>query len=369
MKRVTVRLLALSLALATVVAAGCSRLPLGGLIPSVIEPNIAPSSAEKGTTVADRSFSFETRRVSLQVPLDAAVYAGSKTAQKSAIFIGGSKPANWVASYYRAFVAEKHQEAFYATLLGALHSVRDSEKLDSSRYVELVCSMAQELRYQVDPGSLAPKFPIETFGDGYGDCDDKTLLAAALLSRDGYDVSILLFAPEKHVAMGIRAPGLDYKQTGYAYVEMTQPSLVGIPPESLADGTKLTSQPEVIKIGSGEKAFGAADQITYIQKRLAEVRAAETDLRKRVASLNSELQAKQSELDAERSALAGIHDRTQLIAATNAFNSHVAAYNASVAEVNRLADRFNALVRIERFVAQNQTARPQVYEQLRSARL
>lgn len=369
MKRGNVRLLALSLAIAAVMATGCSRLPLGGLIPNVIEPSISPSSAEKGTTSADRSFSFELRRVSLQVPIDAAVYAGSKSAQKSAIFIGGSKPADWVAGYYRAFVAEKHQEPFYATLSTALHSVRDSEKLDSSRYVELVCSMAQELRYQVDPGNLAPKFPIETFGDGYGDCDDKTLLAAALLARDGYDVAILLFTPEKHVSLGIRAPGLDYKQTGYAYVEMTQPSLVGIPPVKLADGTKLTSQPEVIKIGTGDKAFGAGDQITYIQNRLAALRTAETDLRKRVAALNSELQAMQSELDAERSALSGIHDRAQLIAATNTFNSHVAVYNASVAEANRLADRFNALVRIERFVAENQTARPQVYEQLRSARL
>ena len=176
--------------------------------------------------------------------------------------------------YYRAFIDEKHQEPFYASLLEALRTTRQEKGLEDSRYVELVTSMTQSLEYHTDPGSLAPKFPIETFADGFGDCDDKTLLAASLLAREGYDVAVLLFQPEKHVALGIRAPGLDYRGTGYAYVELTQPSLVGKPAEKLANGIQLTSQPEVIKIGEGTKGYGAGEQIQFIVSRLAEMSAA-----------------------------------------------------------------------------------------------
>lgn len=136
---------------------GCS---LSGVLPSgVIEPSIVPSAGLQGTETIDRSFSFEAGRVRLQVPVDRAVYAGSEVASRSAIFIGGEPTSGWVPDYYRAFIAEKHQEGFYAALQSALHDVRSRAGLDGSRYVELVTSMVQELRYRTDPNNLAPKSP------------------------------------------------------------------------------------------------------------------------------------------------------------------------------------------------------------------
>lgn len=345
---------------------GCSRLP-SLMPPRVIEPRISPQGKSSYETV-DRSFTFGSSRVRLQIPVDSAVYAGSKNAQKSAIFFGGAPPKDWISGYYRAFISEKHQSQFYASLVEALHSVRDKSRLGPDRYVELVMSMVQEMEYRTDQNNLTPKFPIETFGDGYGDCDDKTLLAAALLSQDGYDVSVLVFTPERHVALGIRAPGLDYKGTGYAYVESTAPSLVGVPPEQLSGGGSLTSPPEVIRIGSGKRAFASGSQITYIENAISKLRSSEKSLQADISSVNADLSSKRSALlDQKRQiessdphTASGIVDR---------YNREVAAYNDLVARQRELVARYNGLVGIERYVAENASDRPGIVSRLREAGL
>ena len=73
------------------------------------------------------------------------------------------------------------------------------------------------------------KFPIETYVDKSGDCADKSLLLAGILSREGYNVALLSFPKESHMAVGVVCPGADYKNTGYAFVETTQLSFVGVP--------------------------------------------------------------------------------------------------------------------------------------------
>ncbi len=359
--------IATAVCIAALALSGCSTLELNR--PAVIQPNIVPAAGQSSSTAVTRQFALEDGRVRLTVPIDRAVYAGSVTAQKSAIFLDGKQPPNWVAGYYRAFINEKHQATFYASLLEALDVVHQKEGLDSARFVELVTGMAQGLEYRTDPVNLAPKFPIETFGDGYGDCDDKALLAAGILSQKGYDVAILLFGPEKHVALGIRAPGLDYKGTGYAYVEMTEPSLVGIPAEELSGGVRLTSQPEVIKIGEGTGAYTAGAQINYIQRRLAEVKAAEKELRTQIDRDEAQVSDMRTTLDGEKKALEALRDPASLATAVNRYNQQVAVYNERTAQLRRLVDRYNGLVEVDNYVARHQTARPQVYAKLRAVSL
>jgi hypothetical protein len=337
---VVMGLLALALA-----ASGCSQLPFLGAPTGVIEPRIVPSTSEHGSRVVERTFSFEDAKVRLKIPVNRAVYA--------------------VGNYYRAFIDEPNQEAFYASTAQALHAVRSQKKLDSARYVELVTSMVQQIEYRTDPGNLAPKFPIETLADGYGDCDDKTLLAAGILSRDGYDVAILVFTPEKHVALGIRAPGLDYKGTGYAYVEMTDPSLVGVPAEELQGGIRLTSQPTVIPIGQAQGAYTAGAQIGYIQRRLDEIKGSETGMKAQIDAGNAELNARRTALQGAKSTLPSTAGDPAALAAVTRYNEQVRAYNDMAAQVNGVVAKYNALIDAEKFVAGHQNSRPQVYELLR----
>ena len=368
---ITVPLAVLGAALVVVLAsAGCSQLSSSNPFPAnpfsgVIEPGIVPALGQTGSKVVERDFAFEGGNVRIKVPVDQAVYQGSASAQKNAIFLGSKSTGGWVADYYRAFIDERHQADFYASLATALHAVRDEKKLDSDRYVELVTSMAQSIEYRVDPGNLAPKFPIETFGDGYGDCDDKALLAASILSRDGYDVAILVFGPEEHVALGIRAEGLDYKHTGYAYVEMTRPSLVGVPAEKLAGNIRLTSQPVVIRIGNGTRSYTAGAQIEYIQQKLLEVRADETRLRGEIATRKADLDSRNAALKTARQALQNSSSNSpSFAAAVQTYNEQVREYDALVAQSNGVIGHYNSLLEGERFAVAHQTARPDVYQHL-----
>lgn len=348
---------------------GCSRLTLPGAFSRVVEPRIVPSTSRQGFQVAERDFDFESGRVQLRVPVDRAVYAGARSAEKSTVFIGGTPPSDWIGGHYRSFVDENHQDPFFDALLEALHEVRRLKNLDSSQYVELVASMVQTMEYRVDPVSLAPKFPIETFADGYGDCDDKTLLAAAVLARDGYDVAILFFEPEKHVALGIRAPGLEFDDTGYAYAEMTEPSLVGVAPEKFAGGVTLESKPVVIRIGSGENSFDAGNQVSYIQDRLGVLRAAAGEMSKQITADNAKLAALRAALQSARQAVESASDQMSANAAVDRYNRLATQHNALVAQLNSLIARHNALVNAERYAAEHQTARPQVYARLQGLEL
>jgi hypothetical protein len=364
MLAVVVGALALSLALA-----GCTAFTLPKAFSGVREPSIIPATDQQGFQTVDREFDFETQHVKISVPVDSAVYAGARSAEKSTVFIGRDKPANWLDGHYRSFIDEKHQEPFFSAVLSALHEVRQKQDLDSSQYVELVTSMVQTMEYRVDPVSLAAKFPIETFADGYGDCDDKMLLAAALLSRDGYDVAVLVFEPEKHVALGVRAPGLEFKDTGYGYVEMTQPSLVGVAPEKLAGDIELKSEPTVIRIGSGQQSFGAGDQISYIQKRLVKVQASTERMSKRITADKAELEGQRATLESAKQTAESATDPASAAAAAQRYNDLVKQYNARVDRLNALAAQYNSLVDAERYAAQHQTARPQIYELLRGLKL
>lgn len=348
---------------------GCSRLTLPQVFSGVIEPSIVPAKDQQGFETAELDFEFEGSPIQLRIPVDRAVYAGAKNAEKTTTFIGRSQPADWVGDHYRSFVSETHQEQFFVSLLDALHAVRDKRNLTSSRYVELVTSMVQTLEYRIDPVSLAPKFPIETLGDGFGDCDDKTLLAAAVLARDGYDVAILFFEPEKHVALGIRAPGLEYRDTGYAFAEMTQPALIGVVPEKLTGDITLESKPTVVTIGAGQQGFEAGEQIAFIENRLKKVRKAAEGLSTQIAAGNSQLNTVKATLDSARREAESTTDPSSAGAAIDRYNRLVNEYNDLVARVNALVARHNALVEAERYAIENQTARPQIYDRLRKVKL
>jgi len=70
-----------------------------------------------------------------------------------------------------------------------------------------------------------PRYPIETLVDGGGDCEDSSILAAALLSEMGYET--VLIGVSNHIALGVKSsdnlPGKYYEYNGgrYYYVETT----------------------------------------------------------------------------------------------------------------------------------------------------
>ena len=354
----------LAAAASGLLAAGC----VVGFPDGVVYPSITPQAGEPLTITHE--FMFEGAPVTITVKVDGGLYAGAAAAEKTVTRFGNARENDWIEDYYPAFVNEEHQEGFYADVLAAFRAVRDARGLDDDRYAELLTVFAQSLTYRTDPVDLSPKFPVETFVDGDGDCDDKTLLLGGLLAREGYDVAILLFEAEEHVSLGIRSAGDGYKGTGYDFVETTAPAFIGMVPDSFAGGITLTSTPRVFRIDGGTRGYGAGDQVAAIlegRRRTIETGMA---LAREVEAADAELVALEGRVSAARAELDALRAAGRIAeynARVDAYNALVSSYNTAAAARNALADRYNAMTAVDRLVVEGLDDRPGTYAAVTAA--
>ena len=346
--------------LATSALSGCATLARVELPPDVVYPSIEPVADATPLPTTEIVWSFEGAERALPVQLDAAVYEGASRAEKSVLLFRELDRSEWIPDYYRAFIDESHQEPLYEVLLKELRAMRDALGLDDDRYVELIVSLVQALTYRTDPVNLQPKFPIETVHDLDGDCDDKTLLAAALLAREGYDVAMLLFSAEEHMGLGLRTNGSTYGQSGYGYLELTMPSLIGWIPEKSANGVTLSSEPMVVRIGDGTRAYGAGDQTDALRAAFDDAVARSAELVTRIEESQAALDSLAARVEAERAELerlSAARDYAAYNARVPAVNQLVADYNAGVKAHNALVAEQNAAAEVARRIIDGQTDR------------
>jgi len=332
----------------------------------VVYPKIVPDDST-GIIGVDYAFDFEGKTDTFHVDVQRSLYQGAASAQKSVVRFGSSHANDWIERYYPAFIEESHQDAFFSALLAQLRALRDQQHLDSDRYAELLVVFVQSIEYKTDPVNLSPKFPVETFVDKNGDCDDKTLLLAGLLSREGYDVAVLLFDAEKHVAIGIKSDGIEYKNTGYAYVETTAPGFIGMVPDELGQGITLASDPQVFKIGDGTLHYTSGAQVARILQRRTELKAQADGLSAQVKSADSALatlRAQADSLHAQLSERQSAGDIASYNALVPEYNATVQNVNASTTARNALADRYNTAVKLERYIYEHLSDRTGVYQQV-----
>ena len=104
------------------------------------------------------------------------------------------------------------------------------EGFNAIQKLDFVVAFVQSFPYTVDsetkPYDEYPRYPIETIFDRGGDCEDTSILVAALLDRLGYDVALLFLEDAAHVAVGVSVPGIYgtyYEEDGkwYYYIETT----------------------------------------------------------------------------------------------------------------------------------------------------
>lgn len=348
--------LALCMCATLLVLTGCQQ--IAAHLPfseGVIYPSITPKAESPPMPPVAIEWRFEGAKHRIEIPVDSAVYHGAREAQKSAIFVDRDKQqSDWASGYFRAFIDDPQQDPLYDGLLSRLRALRESLGLDDDRYAELIISFAQALEYRTDPVNLEPKFPIETVVDMAGDCDDKSLLAAALLAREGYDVALLLFTPERHVALGIRGDGESYKSSGYMYVEMTAPSLIGFVPEELVGGQQLTSEPDVIRIGEGTRAYGSGREVDAIRKTFEGSLA-------QAATLSEQAQSSEMALKDREREVADLRRRMEEFSAEGS----VAGFNELVPRHNRLVEEHNAAVHVHNELLDRQRSYVETVKRIR----
>ncbi len=331
-----------ALLLSALASSGCLE-GLPWLGSPVVYPRIVPTDGGTMPVPPVYAFPFQDRTVVVDVSPEAGVYAGAKASDKSARIYDHSIPdEEWRAGIYRALISDPGQDGFFSALLAEFHREREANRMDPDEYAELLAVFVQSIPYETQD-EASPRFPVQTFVDGIGDCDDKSLLLAALLSREGYRTALLYFEPERHMAVGIGCPGTGYMGSGYAYIETTNVTLVGNPPRELAGGTTLSSAPLVISIGEGTLGYRRCSET-------AEIGTAIDGMGRELATLGDEirdrertLEEKRDLLDNEKASMDLLRSRGDLAG----YNMRVAAYNARVEEYNQM--RSGLLLLVERY--------------------
>ncbi|HUK92757.1 MAG TPA: hypothetical protein VLU98_01835 [Methanomicrobiales archaeon] len=257
--------------------------------PAVIYPSIHPVEVEGTYRDVGTSFTFEGVPRSLSIPVNGTVYFGAQGAEKQALLTRDIPDSIFIPGYYLAFLNDPNQDEFYRDLIGAFREIKARDSLDDSEYLELMTVAVQSLPYETGGIQTAPKFPIETYVDGRGDCDDKSLLLAGLLAREGYSVALFYFKPEAHMAVGVKGYGCEYQDTGYGYVATTNLSFVGVFNGQLAGGVNLTSAPVVIPVANGTRLYGECQETAAIENALEKTDTRADSLTRDLSSLSARL--------------------------------------------------------------------------------
>ena len=331
---------------------------------SVIVPHIVPGAEQSAPIMATHTFSFEKSRITISVPVDAAVYNGAKSTDKSVSIYGNVSENSWVTDSYLAMVNDSAQDQMYADLTAQFRKIRDDQGLSSDEYLELMAAYTQSLAYETTPDNPA-KYPVETVVDGAGDCDDKSLLLAGLLSREGYRVALLSFSPEAHMALGVGSIDSFYKDTGYAYLETTNLSYVGVPPDELAGGVVLTSEPLIIPVGNGSTVYTSGADTSYINdmSTLSEQKA--MALEAPIKQLASDLTAKQtqiSQLESQMQSLRSAGNTGAYNAQVSTHNSLVSAYNAELATYRQQVAQYDSYASVTNYIVSHAFDRKGTYD-------
>jgi hypothetical protein len=112
-----------------------------------------------------------------------------------------------------------------------VNTTGDAYNYTSYQKVLLASQVAQKIPYKTDIESRGvneyPKYPYETFYDGCGDCEDKSIILAGILHEMNYAVALLHFSD--HMAVGISGGSGIYgqyytisgSQRRYFYIEST----------------------------------------------------------------------------------------------------------------------------------------------------
>jgi hypothetical protein len=144
---------------------------------------------------------------------------------------------------YSAYVGHPDNGAALREVVDGLRRLAASAGYSAEKTAGLAMALVQSLPYVPDGGPGRPmeypNFPLETLASG-GDCEDKAILAGALMKGLGLSVGLLHFSSTMpaHMAVGIALPpsvaGTYYPHGGqrYYYGETTEPgwSIGQIPP-------------------------------------------------------------------------------------------------------------------------------------------
>ncbi|MBP2133656.1 hypothetical protein J2128_001610 [Methanomicrobium sp. W14] len=214
-------------------------------------------SYSKGVDIISKNytFSYNFENITLNLETDKKMLLAARKTNKN-IWAKSSltKRKEWVAGYYLSLIADPVNTETYESVVSELGKVRDEKEMDSDEYAEFIVKFVQSLPYS-STGS-APKYPVETISDASGDCDDKSMLLAAILTIEGYDTEMMYYENQSHVAAGI-GTGSENK---FAYIETTKTLPVGTVPGIVGNKTFDPKDPITIQVSKDGMKYTKANR-------------------------------------------------------------------------------------------------------------
>jgi len=140
------------------------------------------------------------------------------------------RPRPLLGASYVDMAKDPQDDLYIDQLIQKINSVASKKGFTEAQKLNFVIAFAQNLPYTVDiettPSDEYPRYPIETLFDRGGDCEDTSILVAAILDRMGYDVALLHLKNAQHMAVGVSLPGTygsyyEYDGKKYFYLETT----------------------------------------------------------------------------------------------------------------------------------------------------
>jgi len=154
---------------------------------------------------------------------------------------------------YGAYVADRYTQEFFADLAAEIESVASEERWTQADIAAFASRFVQSYPYTSDSVSTGynnyPRYPIETVVDETGDCEDTSLLLAAILYMLDYRVALLEF--DSHLGVGVelreRPGNITFNGIPYTYIE----------PDGIPAGTSGGSRP----ISAGRRSNATTSRI------------------------------------------------------------------------------------------------------------
>jgi len=114
---------------------------------------------------------------------------------------------------YAGMARDPGDDAIVGEVVSYLDDLAAGRELNGKQRVELALAFVQSMTYSDDNVTTSsdeyPRYPVETLFEKEGDCEDTSILLAAVLTDMGYDVALLLFEELDHIGLGINYP-LEY---------------------------------------------------------------------------------------------------------------------------------------------------------------
>jgi len=164
-------------------------------------------------------FTYERETFQWTLPIPLSVYAE---------YLDKERPRG--RFYYIDMAKDMADDQYIDQMRQQIDEAVSEMELTMVQKVSFVAAFIQSLHYTADsvttPPDDYPLYPLETLFQRGGDCEDTTILAAALLDSMGYDVALLYLGVANHIALGVYLPGYhgsyyEHECKKYYYQETT----------------------------------------------------------------------------------------------------------------------------------------------------